>query len=95
MILGVWTHVTKNVTLCPQRNQLHMQQALVSSLHQKLLKASEGQGSKSMPASAEESCLALENAALRDSNARLDVELSRMRERNEALEKVMDRTQVC
>lgn len=72
-----------------QRDKLHQQEALVSSLQHQLRRVSEGQSTKQQhPAGSEGGCVTLENANLKDTNARLREELWRMQERNKKLEEV-------
>ena len=71
-----------------QRDQLHQQEALVSSLQQQLQKVTETQVAKQQQRGREEGGVARENAELKDVNLRLREELWQMKERNGRLEEV-------
>ena len=71
-----------------QRDQLHQQEALVSSLQQQLRKVTDSQSSKQQLLGREEGGLLHHNASLKDSNTRMTEQLFRMKEKNEKLEEV-------
>ena len=79
---------------CMQRDQLHQQEALVSSLQQQLKRVSEGQSVRQQQqlAGPEELSLSQENSRLRDDSARLREELCKTQERNKRLEEVSNST---
>lgn len=79
----VWKYPT-------QRDQLHQQEALVSSLQQQLRKVTESQSSRQHLLGREEGGLLHHNASLKDSNTRLTEDLFRMKERNRKLEEVSE-----
>ena len=68
-----------------QRDQVHQQEALVSSLQQQLKKV---QGAKQHQEGVDGENLVQENDRLKDSNANLSEELWRMKKRNMELEEV-------
>lgn len=73
-----------------QRDQVHQQETLVSSLQQHLKKVTEVQAAKQHQLGREGGNLVQENAKLKDSNARLAEELWRMKKRNKKLEEVRE-----
>ena len=72
-----------------QRHQVHQRNVLVSSLQQQLRKVTEVQAAKQHQQQGREGGNVTQEAAkLKDSNARLEEELWRMKERNRKLEEV-------
>lgn len=91
--LTTWLDMSNGVEMCCiQRDQLHQQEALVSSLQQQLRKVIDSQTSKQQQQQLgrEEGGLLHRNASLKDSNTRLTEELFRMKERNKRLEEVSE-----